>query len=120
MRERLCRCCGNWHEMDKWPSQCFTRRNTARSDLGFPMIKVDACDPVQSMADGNWYTSKALLRETYKATGNPQGVEYIEVGDQERDYYPEVKRATKEDLKETVEKAEAAIARGEAWQPSPE
>lgn len=41
----------------------------ARSDLPCPIVISDAMDPVQSMLDGKCYTSKSLLRSTYKAAG---------------------------------------------------
>lgn len=54
----------------------------ARSSLGFPMILSGGFDePVQSQADGKYYTSKAALERSYRADGNPQGVEYACIGD---------------------------------------
>lgn len=48
-----------------------------------PLILVnDTMEPVKSMADGNYYTSKAALRATYKPSGNPQGQSYTEVGNE--------------------------------------
>lgn len=53
-----------------------------RSDFPTPYFVSDRLDePLYSGADGKQYTSKSALRATYKASGNPQGVEYIEVGD---------------------------------------
>lgn len=54
----------------------------ARSDLPRPMIISDHIDEVQSMADGRTYSSKAALRATYKASGNPDGVNYVELGNE--------------------------------------
>lgn len=54
----------------------------ARSDLPRPMIISDHIDPVQSMADGRTYSSKSALRATYKASGNPDGVNYVELGNE--------------------------------------
>ncbi len=36
--------------------------------------------PLQSMVDGSWHTTKASLRATYKPSGNKEGVRYEEVG----------------------------------------
>ena len=49
-----------------------------------PMVMVtDTLDqPVKSMADGKYYSSKAALRSTYKPSGNPQGQSYTEVGNE--------------------------------------
>lgn len=56
---------------------------TGRSDFPTPMVMGDTFhDAVQSMADGNYYTSKAALRATYQARNNPQGIRYHEVGNE--------------------------------------
>lgn len=54
---------------------------SARSDLACPYFHSDTLDqPLQSGADGNFYTSRAALRATYRADGNPRGIEFTEVG----------------------------------------
>lgn len=79
-----------------------------------PMIRTDTLsEPTQSMADGQIYTSKSALRESYKASGNPHGIDYIEVGNEslgefkapERDYTKSI---------EAIERAEADILAGRA------
>ena len=56
-------------------------RPAARSDLPVPYLISDNLDaPLYSGADGQQYTSKAALRASYRASGNPQGIEYTEVG----------------------------------------
>jgi hypothetical protein len=47
----------------------------ARSDLPFPMVISDYVE-VQSQVDGKTYTSKAALRQSYRAQG------YVEVGNE--------------------------------------
>lgn len=83
-----------------------------RSDFPAPMILSDKIEPVQSMADGKTYDSMAALRRTYRADGNPQGVEYTEVGDAERSG-PETPKVTKEECAVLLDKFEAAVNRGE-------
>lgn len=75
----------------------------------------DDQEPLQSMADGKFYTSKAKMRESYKAANNPRGEEYTEVGNDPNFITPSHKPLVtkKEEFLEAVEKAEAAIARGE-------
>lgn len=51
-----------------------------RSDLACPQIMKPFAEPVQSMADGKYYTSKTELARTYRASGNPSGQEFIELG----------------------------------------
>lgn len=80
MRERLCRVCGGWHALDRWPHNCLPERNYAASDLPAPMVIGDTIEPTQSMVDGKYYTSKAAIRATYKPSGNKDGKRYVEVG----------------------------------------
>ncbi|MBB4250859.1 hypothetical protein [Rhizobium sp. BK008] len=68
MRERLCRVCGGWHALDKWPHNCMPADNLAQSDLPAPHFVSDNID-IQSMHDGRHYTSKAKLRSAYRAAG---------------------------------------------------
>lgn len=79
-RERLCRCCGGWHDIERWPHNCMPERNLAASDLPAPMLVNDTMEPTQSMVDGQYYTSKAALRATYKPSGNKEGKRYVELG----------------------------------------
>ncbi len=54
----------------------------ARSDFPAPMIRRDGIDPCRGM-DGRMHESLSALRKTYRAEGNPQGENYIEIGDHE-------------------------------------
>ncbi len=72
----------------------------------------DADATVQSMADGKTYDSMSALRRTYRADGNPQGVEYTEVGDAVRTG-PVTPKVTKEECATLLDKYEAAVSRGE-------
>lgn len=83
-----------------------------RSSFPCPQLRRDSIAPIQSMADGNYYDSLSDLRRTYRADGNPQGIEYREVGDEVRTD-PVPPRVTKEECAVLLDKAEAAIARGE-------
>lgn len=83
MRTRYCRTCGDWHEPDKWPSECYVIVERASSDtLACPMFISDTIEPLQSMADGKTYSSKSALRNTYKPSGNPDGISYVEMGNE--------------------------------------
>lgn len=68
MRERFCRSCGGWHEVGHTPHNCLPARNLAASDLPAPHFISDAIE-IQSMHDGNMYTSKSKLRSEYRAHG---------------------------------------------------
>jgi hypothetical protein len=68
MRQRFCRVCGGWHELDRWPHNCMPERNLAASNLPAPHFISDAIE-IQSMHDGKFYTSKSKLRGEYRAHG---------------------------------------------------
>lgn len=117
MRQRFCRVCKGWHKLDQWPEACWVKKETQRADFGFPMINTsDSTEPLTSMADGKVYTSKRAMRESYKAQNNPRGEDFIEVGDAPEYITPPLRKPQapkKEDFLVAVEKAEAAISRGE-------
>lgn len=68
MRERFCRVCSGWHNIEAWPHNCMRERSLAQSDLPAPHFISDAIE-IQSMHDGNMYTSKSRLRAEYRAHG---------------------------------------------------
>jgi len=75
----------------------------------------DETEPLRSMADGKMYTSKAAMRESYRASNNPRATEFVEVGDDAAYLNPVHKplEADKADIALALDKAEAAVARGE-------
>lgn len=75
-----------------------------RSSFPCPRIISDSIDTVQSMADGNYYDSLSALRRTYRADGNPQGEDYIELGNEALpDHKPEFNEAQRrEDVARTL------------------
>jgi hypothetical protein len=78
------------------------------------VIRDEMDKPVRSMADGKVYTSKSALRRSYKASGNPQGVTYTEVGDDPaRLRQPEKPKADEKGIKDAVDRTLARISRGE-------
>lgn len=84
------------------------RPPAARSSLPFPMVITDDMDPVQSQLDGKFYTSKSMLRATYRAAG------VTEVGnDPARLRPPKRKQPDRKAIRETVDKAVARFSRGE-------
>lgn len=84
-----------------------------RSTLSMPQVTKDFDAPVQSMADGKFYSNKAALRRSYRADGNPQGIEYAEIGSGDTRTGPTRKKITGRDVATLLDKAEAKIARGE-------
>ena len=68
MRQRLCRICGSWHDVETWPQSCMPGL-PAMSDLPAPHCISDTMEPVQSQLDGQYYDSKSILRRTYREAG---------------------------------------------------
>lgn len=84
-----------------------------RSSLPCPHLVLDTIEPTISQADGKEYTSKSALRATYRADGNPQGVNYIEVGNEDITKRELPKRDDAKAI-EAIERAEADILAGRA------
>lgn len=59
-----------------------------RSSLSAPQLVRPFAEPVQSMADGGWYDDPGSLRATYRASNNPAGVDYIELGNERMEWKP--------------------------------
>lgn len=73
-------------------------------------------EPVQSMVDGSWHTSRSSLRATYKPSGNKDGIRYVEIGDDPSRLKPRdrtIKKINRLEIKDTVEHAAARFKRGE-------
>lgn len=58
-------------------------RHDRRSGLPCPQLIRDFDEPVQSMADGKFYTSKRALAASHRASGNPHGQDFIELGNEQ-------------------------------------
>lgn len=101
-RERLCKVCGDWHDMSQpWPAECIREDRVAYSGLPTPMVNFDTMDPVKSMTNGMFYDSKAALRSEYKRAG------VVEVGNEDTSKAaPKIdKTAQKKARKEAIGKA---------------
>lgn len=105
-RERFCRVCKGWHDLDQpWPSECFKEPVGQRSGIPTPFVVSDTMDPVQSQLDGKMYTSKSALRATYKAAG------VIEVGNDAQRLKPkERKRSSKQEIRDSLKTAKEKVA----------
>lgn len=103
--------CSGWHEVDNWPLVCYVISERAQSDtFSVPYFISDSIEPCTSMADGRVYSSKAALRATYKASGNPQGESYVEVGNApiREAPAPDVKQH-KSSVRESLQKAKSMV-----------
>lgn len=65
MTQRMCRACGNWHDLDEpWPTVCFRGRNSDRA----PYVISDTMEPTKHHGTGRMISSKrAFSRETRAA-----------------------------------------------------
>lgn len=82
--------------------------NRNRSTFPAPAIHSDQLsEPLQSMATGTWHDSKSSLLKTYRADGNPQGVNYEVVGDAPIEPYttPAPTREQEEDTDRAISRA---------------
>lgn len=70
------------------PRERRARAAPARSSLPCPQIVRAFAEPVQSQADGKWYDNPRDLSNSHKASGNPQGIDYIEIGNERVKYEP--------------------------------
>lgn len=113
MRQRLCKVCRDWHDLNNWPSECYVIQERKRADFPLPMVfSTDSTEPLRSMADGQIYTSKAAMRASYKASNNPQGENYMEVGNETRNAPKIDRNADRKGIREAIERAQADIAAG--------
>jgi hypothetical protein len=82
------------------------------------VLATDTLDqPVKSMADGKYYDSKAALRSTYKPSGNPDGIRYVEVGNETQPIAAKPKRDDAA-ITTTLQKALARYQNGERATPA--
>jgi len=77
----------------------------ARSVHGCPMVIADSMEPVQSMASGEWYTSKRAIRAEYKRLG------MTEVGNDSSIINPKPFKKPKPDRKEIKAAVNKAFSR---------
>lgn len=86
-----------------------------RSDLAAPRIVRPFAQPVQSMANGKWYDNPADLAKSHRASGNPHGVDFVEIGN---DPLPAPTAPQKTDIRQIKEDIRAAKADLDAgWRP---
>lgn len=67
-------------------------------------------EPVQSAADGKWYSTKAALSRSHRASGNPHGIDFIELGNESM---PWVEHKTSEaELRDDIRSAAQDVKEG--------
>lgn len=82
----------------------------SRSGLACPQIIGGFAEPVQSAADGKFYSTKAGLARSHRASGNPHGIDFIELGNESM---PWVEHKTSEaELRNDIREASADVKAG--------
>lgn len=85
-------------------------RVSNRSSLPAPMIIGGFAEPVQSAADGKYYSTKAGLSRSHRASGNPHGIDFIELGNESM---PWVEHQTSEtELRDDIRSAAQDVKEG--------
>lgn len=87
-----------------------TEPKPGRSDLASPMLIRDFDEPVQSMADGKWYTSKRALSRSARADHNPHGQDFIELGTEEMPFVEH--KSSEKQLRDDIRAAKADVEAG--------
>ena len=101
---------GNGRKVYRFPK---ARVEKSRSDLASPRLIRDFDEPVQSMADGKWYTSKRDLARSHRASGNPHGQDFIELGNDEMSFVEH--KTDEKKLRDDIRAAKADLEAG--WRP---
>jgi hypothetical protein len=109
MRQRYCRVCGGWHELDRWPHNCMPEVAGAPSDkLPVPMFISDTMDATEHPCDGKRYDSKVQFRRVTKAHG------CVEIGNDPGRFRKLQKQTIdRSAVRDSIQKAKARVARGE-------
>lgn len=109
LRYIACPSCGDLHDRDDWP------QNHARPGeaLVAPNVIRDGMPAIQGQHDGKMYDSKRAIRASYQPSGNAEGKQYTEIGNDEQRHKP-MKRPPPETkkIKDAVDKAGAMVNAG--------
>ena len=97
MTIRLCRVCRGWHDPHEWPAECIQLQESKAAAFPTPMVNSDTLSkPLQSMATGNWHTSRSAMRQEYKQNGFVElGTEKVQPKPQKTDHTPTIVKALK-------------------------
>jgi hypothetical protein len=90
---RICKLCGDLHDVDAWPDNHREWIMDNRSDLAAPMVIIDTMRPTKGMHDGRIYESKRALRQSYRDHG------LVEVGNDSSVMNPKPRAKPKPDRK---------------------
>ena len=103
---RICRACGDLHDVAAWPGLCLEQFRKARSDLPMPAIRSDGMDPIMNHANGLMYDSRSAYERGVKDAG------CVIVGDDKLTPSPRPvlsDRELKQDIKTAIDQVEARL-----------
>lgn len=103
---RICKACGDMHDVAAWPGPCLEQFRKARSDLPMPAIRSDGMDPIMNHANGLIYDSRSAYERGVKDAG------CVIVGDDKLTPSPRPvlsDRELKQDIKTAIEQVEARL-----------
>lgn len=110
LRYIACPSCGDLHDKEDWPP------NHARPGeaLVAPNVIRDTMPAIQGQHDGKVYDSKRAIRASYQPSGNADGKQYTEIGNDEARHRP-MKRNPPDakKIKDAVQHGMARLRNGE-------
>lgn len=81
LRYKLCALCGDMHEVANWPDNHV-------QPIAAPMVIRDSMPAIQGQHDGKMYDSKRAIRASYQPSGNADGKQYTEIGNDPQRHKP--------------------------------
>lgn len=99
---RVCKFCGECHDVANWPDNHREWAPDNRSDLAAPMVIRDEMAPLQGQHNGQIFTSKRAMRQSYREHG------VVEVGNDPSVLTPKPRkpiRPKRAEVREAVNKA---------------
>jgi hypothetical protein len=103
-RERFCKVCHRWHDLDHpWPMEC-TRIEPDKSGPYRIHVISDTMSPVQGQHNGKIYDSKATLRASYRAHG------LVEVGNDPARFKRARPQTDRKQIRASLERAKSRFA----------
>lgn len=96
MRQRLCKVCGDWHDLDEpWPAKC--QRGTVRNQAFY--VISDTMEPLKHHGTGRMISSKRAFSAETRAAG------MVELGNEPiraRKPIPLDRRQRRDDIKRSI------------------
>lgn len=110
LRFKTCPDCAEMHDKYAWPDN----HRRPEEVLAAPNVIRDEMDAVQNQHDGKMYTSKRAMRASYRPSGNKEGIQLVEVGnDPARHRKFKKAKPDRKAIRTSLQKAQARFNNGE-------